>query len=40
MGSGGKLNFGKRVTMRAEVFAVVGWVSRMAEGEERKAHLF
>jgi hypothetical protein len=24
--------------MRAEVFGMVGWVSRMAEGEEREAH--
>jgi hypothetical protein len=39
VGSGGKLNFGTRVTMRAEVFGMVGWVSRMAEGEERDAHL-
>jgi hypothetical protein len=38
VGSGGKLNFGTRVTMRAEVFGMVGWVSRMAEGEEREAH--
>ena len=25
--------------MRAEVFGMVGWVSRMAEGEVREAHL-
>jgi len=24
--------------MRAEVFGMVGWVSRMTEGEDREAH--
>jgi hypothetical protein len=38
VGSGGKLNFGTRVTMRAEVFGMVGWVSRIAEGEERETY--
>jgi hypothetical protein len=37
MGSGGKLNFGMRVTMRVEVFGMVRF--KDGGGEERDSHL-
>jgi len=36
VGSVGNLNFGTSVTMRAEMFGMVGWISRRAEGKRER----